>query len=315
MDKIVQNESALPSTTFEEKVIEEKKIKTQVKKRLTNNVGIFIGVFLVFVVIIIVTTDVHLTSFDQVAALLLEFFTLLFCSYSMHVNCSDSGMRAGLASKTYIEAELSFNSLKKKITDLKLQSLLPSFCRNYVDEELKNTRLDILAVVGISYDKYQNSYMSLDDEGIDSLADLSKPQRDAIKRANKTTPIKLTPEMIMKKGGYARDRRSPLSVRPSTKKKIMMLLKLFTSALVAFLMILVEIKTSNDSVWIIFSNCILKLCTVVMSGFTGYKFGFENIVFDTVDYINDQADLMRQFLNFSENIPTETPTETSEKTT
>jgi hypothetical protein len=52
-----------------------------------------------------------------------------------------------------------------------------------------------------------------------------------------------------------------------------------------------------------------------MSGFTGYKFGFENIVFDTVDYINDQTDLMRQFLNFSENIPTETPTETSEKTT
>lgn len=315
MDRIIPSESASANTTFEQKVVTEKKIKNHIKNRLSSNAGIFIGLFIVFVVVVIVTTDVHLTSLEHLGALGLEFFTLLFCSYSMHITWSDSGIKAGLISDLYIDAVSEFDKLKKRITDLKIQSLLPAFCRHYTDEELKNTRLNILAVVGISYDEYISKYISLDNKDVDNLSDLSKTQREAIKRANNTAPIKLAPEMIMKKGGNAREHRSPLGIKPITKKRIMMITKLVTSSLVAFVMILIEIKSSDESAWLIFSNCILKLCTVVMSGFTGYKFGFEHIVFDTVGYINDQIDLMRQFLNFSENIPTETPTETSEKTT
>lgn len=69
------------------------------KKRLTrsilNNTGIFVGFFLVFVVIVVFTTEINITSVEFWAQLGLTFFILLFCSYCMYVNCSDSGLEAG----------------------------------------------------------------------------------------------------------------------------------------------------------------------------------------------------------------------------
>jgi hypothetical protein len=37
-----------------------------------------------------------------------------------------------------------------------------------------------------------------------------------------------------------------------------------------------------------------------LNGFSGYKFGYENIVFDTTNYMNDQTDLMEQALQYFE---------------
>ncbi len=42
----------------------------------------------------------------------------------------------------------------------------------------------------------------------------------------------------------------------------------------------------------------LKLMTVIISGFMGYKFGYENIVNDTVEYIGCQTDIMREYLKY-----------------
>lgn len=50
--------------------------------------------------------------------------------------------------------------------------------------------------------------------------------------------------------------------------------------------------------WAIFASCMLKLLAIVMNGFTGYKFGYENIIFDTVNYIDDQTDLMNQAMQY-----------------
>jgi hypothetical protein len=35
---------------------------------------------------------------------------------------------------------------------------------------------------------------------------------------------------------------------------------------------------------------------VTLNGFTGYKFGYENIVFDTVDYTNAQSAIIEEFM-------------------
>ena len=41
----------------------------------------------------------------------------------------------------------------------------------------------------------------------------------------------------------------------------------------------------------------------MLNGFAGYKFGYENIVYDTVDYVNDQIDLMHRFKQYIEDNP------------
>lgn len=45
----------------------------------------------------------------------------------------------------------------------------------------------------------------------------------------------------------------------------------------------------------------------MLNGFTGYKNGYENIIVHTVNYINDQVDLMRQLIHYVEENPTPKP--------
>ena len=137
MEKISSGISPQPAISkFEESVVAENQVKNKLKKGFLNYAGIFVGVFLMFAVVVIVTTDISLTSFEEMAALGLDFFLLLFCSYSMYINCSDSGMRTGLASKSYTDALTTFETYKKSIVDRKLQARLPEFCRHFVKEEL-----------------------------------------------------------------------------------------------------------------------------------------------------------------------------------
>lgn len=303
MEKISSGISPQPAISkFEESVVAENQVKNKLKKGFLNYAGIFVGVFLMFAVVVIVTTDISLTSFEEMAALGLDFFLLLFCSYSMYINCSDSGMRTGLASKLYTDALTTFETYKKSIVDRKLQARLPEFCRHFVEDELRNSRLEILAIVGISYEHYLKEYISLNEEDIDARADLSKPQRDAIKKANKVKPIKLTPETIMKRGRGSY-RRSPLSWKPESKKYLNFGVKFITTFLVALVMSMIVLDVVIEPTWVIFASVMLKLLAVVMNGFGGYKFGYENIVFDTVNYMSDQVDLMRQAIQYMDDTP------------
>ena len=136
------------------------------KKRLTrsilNNTGIFVGFFLVFVVIVVFTTEINITSVEFWAQLGLTFFILLFCSYCMYVNCSDSGLKAGRVSDTYQDCKNEYEELKAQIIERKYQSRLCEFCRYYIDRELRETRTNILSEVGISYEKYIDKYVGKD---------------------------------------------------------------------------------------------------------------------------------------------------------
>ncbi len=294
MDKIT-NEILPIGTSAQEDNGLEKPLKSRLKKGFLNYAGVFVGIFLMFAVIVIVTTDITLTSFSELAALGLDFFLLLFCSYSMYISCTDSGMRAGLASKLYNDLLNAYEEYKKKILECGYQARLPEFCRYYIEEELKNSRLEILAVVGLSYESYIEDYLKLDDSDIDNRTDLSSAQKEAIKKASGIKPIKLTPEMIMKRGRGS-SRRSPLGMRPETKKYIQFGSKFITTFLVALIMSMIMLDIVVEPTWVIFASCMLKLLAVVMNGFAGYRFGYENIVKDTVNYINDQIDLMKQSL-------------------
>ena len=298
MDKI-STSTTTPTSKVEELVLTGNEIKTKIKKGFANYAGIFIGMFLLFAVVVIETTDISIASFEELKAIGLDFFLLFFCSYSMYVNCSDSGMRSGLISNTYLEASSKFEEFKLKILTNSLQAFLPGFCKHYIENELKNSRLEVLGVVGITYEEYLAKYVALGTDDIDKLQGVSESQKKAIKKANSIKPIKLTPEMIMKRGRGS-SRRSPLSVSPKTKKAFVFTYKIVTMLLVSVMVILVIIKSGEKTFWEVFTACTIRLITVIMNGFSGYKFGYENIVFDTVNFMADQTDLMRQVINFAE---------------
>ena len=271
--------------------------KRRFAKTFMNNIGLFMGVFLIFAVIVIMTTDIHLVSFEEITSLGLDFFLLLFCSYSMYVCCADTGYKGGLSTNIYNETMDKFAEVKKRILDGQMQARLPEFCKHYIDEELKNTKLSILSVVGITYEAYMTSYMYLDDANIDALPGLSNPQKKALKKANQVKPVKLTPEMLMRHGRDAR-RRSPLEINPMSKKNIMFGTKFVEIALLSVGMSIIALDIIAEPSWLIFASVCLKLVSVIMNGFAGYKVGYENIVIDTVNYMNGQIDLMQQAIQY-----------------
>lgn len=280
--------------------------KKKIMRGVLNNTGIFIGIFIIFVVIVVFTTDIKLTSIFDWTALGLSFFILVFCAFSMYVSFSDSGIKAGRESETYLTAKQTYDDLKKEIIDRKMQGRLPEFCRNYIEEELRNTRNTILTEVGIDFADYQAHYVGKDMAVLEQDKRLSKTQIEAIISANKIKPIKLTPEMILKRGRGSAQRR-PLGVQPEKKRGVDYGVKFFKTCVTSVLLAVIGLDVVVSPSWAMFAACLLKLFPVVLNGFMGYKSGYENIVVDTVNYMNDQADLMRQLIHYVEENPMKKP--------
>lgn len=310
MEPIKQNESGRDR---EEKprnlgeVIEKTTVtKKKILRGAMNYAGAAVGTFIIFVAIVVSTTDITvMTAFDW-AVLGLSFFVFMFCAYAMYINGSGSGIRAGRKSETYLTAKKKYDDLKNEVITRKMQGRLPEFCRYYIEEELRNTRNSLLTEVGIDFAVYQERYVGKDKTELEQLTILSKSQVEAIVSANNIKPIKITPEMILKRGRGSLH-RNPLGIEPSKKRGIGYMWKFVSTFAVAVLMVGITLNPKPDLTWGTFAECILKLFPIVLNGFTGYKSGYENIVVDTVNYMNDQSDLMRQLIHYVEENPMAKP--------
>lgn len=280
------------SERFESTILNANSEKKRIVRSLLNNVGIVTGGFILLAVIAVVTTDVQIKSLRDLADLGVDFFLLMFLSYSMYVNCSDSGMRAGLNTTTYSDAFIGYEKIKRKVIDGNMHGMLGDFCRDWIANELKQSRTSIMAVVGISYETYMEKYVGMDWKDVLHL-ELSWAQRMAILRANATKPVHLTPDMLMKRGRGGK-RRAPLGMSPEAKKSLAFGSKFIYTLFVMLGLSLIAFEAVQDPTWEVFVACFIKLVSVSTNGFSGYKFGYENIVFDTVNYMDDQADLLGQ---------------------
>ena len=276
--------------------------KRKILRGAVNYAGTAIGTFIIFVAVVVSTTDITImTAFDW-AVLGLSFFVFLFCSYAMYVNCSGSGVRAGRKSEIYLKSKSQYDALKHEVIERKMYGRLPEFCRYYVEEELRNTRNSLLTEVGIDFAVYQERYVGKDRAELEKISALSKSQVNAIIAANNIKPIKLTPEMILKRGRGS-SHRSPLGIEPEKRRRTGYIVKFVLTFGLAILMVIITLQPKTNLTWGTFAECILKLFPVVLNGFTGYKSGYENIIVHTVNYMNDQVDLMRQLVRYIEDNP------------
>ena len=129
-----------------EKIPERKKLS----QYIIGNARTLIIAFILFTVIVVMTTDIRLVTISSITDLGLEFFLLLFSSYGMYICCADGGIKRGYVTDIYKKAVDQFNDLKLKIEE----SYLPrmnDFCKHYIDEELKKTRMQFLSLACIPY--------------------------------------------------------------------------------------------------------------------------------------------------------------------
>lgn len=286
--------------------------RNKISRLILGNARIIMMVFILFTVVVVMTTDIRFVTISSLRDLGLEFFIILFSSYGMYVCCTDGGIKNGYSTDIYQAAVKRFAELKERIETCML-TRMGDFCTHYVDEELRKTRMQYLSVVCITYDDYMAKYVKLGKKEIDALTELTSSQKKAVKKANSVRRIKLTPEMIMTQGKTVHT-RSALATSPETMKNIAFGVKIFKMSFISICMSLIALDIILEPSWTVFAEVCLKLATVVINGFDGHKDGYNNITVHTVNYVNNQSALMQQALQYGEANPTtETPTETPTK--
>lgn len=275
--------------------------RRKISRYIFTNTRPFLIAFILFTVIVVMTTDISLVTISSLTDLGLEFFILLFCSYGMYACCADGGIKQGYETDLYKASVERFEELKAKIDNTML-SKMNDFCAHYVNEELKQTRMRHLSVACITYDIYLETYAKLGSKEINELTDLTSLQKKAVRKANRIRPIKLTPEMILSQGGLHLS-RSALSAAPGTMKNISFSVKLFKMSFISICMPLIALEVITEPSWIVFAEVCLKLFTVVLNGFDGHNDGYENITVHTVNYTNAQSGLMQQAIQYIESHP------------
>lgn len=275
--------------------------RRKISRYIFTNTRPFLIAFILFTVIVVMTTDISLVTISSLTDLGLEFFILLFCSYGMYACCADGGIKQGYETEAYKIAVEHFEELKSKI-DNSMLSKMNDFCAHYINEELKQTRMRHLSVSCITYDVYLEKYAKLGTKEINELSDLTSLQKKAVRKANRIHPIKLTPEMILSQGGLHLN-RSALSAAPGTMKNISFSVKLFKMSFISICMPLIALEVITEPSWVVFAEVCLKLFTVVLNGFDGHNDGYENITVHTVNYTNAQSGLMQQAIQYIESHP------------
>lgn len=288
MEKITTGEK-----DFHEVIVDLDKTTKQLRQAFIGNAGIVVGVFLAFVAAMTVFADIKITSFLDLASLSMRYFIMLFASYQIYVNTADSGTRRGLVSDVYVKCRDRYEAMRAKVIDEGLQGLLPEYCKKRIERELINTRTNIVAVIGMSYDEL-TGYLSRDIKEINKDPKLSKTQRKIIIKALKVKPIKLTPEMIMHSGGS--NSRSPLGFNPRYKKIAVFGGKFVTTAITLLFILGLAVEVVANPTVDKFIYVSISIVPAVLNGFTGYKFGYENIVFDTVEFTDAQSSIIDDFL-------------------
>lgn len=290
----------LPETKSERFFAGTEKAKKKMTMTLRNKLNFIVGIFIVFVVVIFSTTDMHLTSAFDWAALGMMFFILLFASYSMYINTSSAGSKAGRETEAYKKVKERHEQLRRQITEKKLQGALPHFCKKYVEEELKNTREAILAEVGINYEDYVAKWRSADKKTVRVTENLTEREKKAIIAANSTKPITLTSDMIFK-GDRKKTSRDPLGIDAHTIKTQTYAAKLIQSFAISAVPVVIVLEVTTGFTWATFASILMKILPIVVNAFSGFEFGFKNIVVDTVNHLNDQSDLIEQCIVWAEN--------------
>ena len=265
--------------------------KKKTFRAVLNNSGSLISIFIILVVGVVMTTEIRFDSAANVASLGLDFFVMILCSYGMYVNLAASGTKQGLLTQEYLDAQSRYDELVERINGQ--SDKLTAFCESYVAKELKSTRTMIVESVGITYEAYERDYIGCDAPS----ANLTERQKAAIQRANRVKPIKLTPSMLVKRSRGIR-RRSPLSMAPGVKKAFAFSGRFSTIALTSIMTVWIALDVIVNPDWNVLVMALLRILTVVLNGFSGWQFGYDNVVNDRVNYLSDQCDLIEQALLF-----------------
>lgn len=282
-------------TKYEKPIVTYERVRKKTVGVIKNRINLIMGLFIIISVIIILTTDLKLTSVLDLAEIGLTVFVIVFGSYLMYINSAGAGIKGGTETPAYKEAKKRHEELRAEIITKKLLGKLPEFCLEYVTEELKNTRESILNAAGMSYEAFEAEWLGKDKKTVLESKILTDAQKKAVVSANNVKPITLTSDMIFK-SNRLRESRNPLGVNPQKAKTLNYIFKFLQVMAFSVVPAIIVMEVSGGFTWASLAQILIKILPMVSNAFLGYEYGWKNITIDTVNFLNDQSDLMCDFL-------------------
>ena len=261
-------------------------------KSLLEKSSYAMAAIILMVVVIVMTTDIKFNFVQNAVETSATFFVLMFLSYGMYINMYSSGIFAGEKTEEYMNMLKTYTDLRKSLPIENLQARLTKFCQQYVECEWQARCMSVLSTAGITWEKFL--VLRELDEDMMTAEHVSPYAMAAVIKARKIKPIKLTPEMIYKEIRSSIRRRG-MRMHPNTRKMFDIGFQVIKTLFTTYAVGMIVYDLVSAPTWETVCTVALKVVTVAMTGYTGYKAGFKNITVDTVAYMHDQIDLLEQF--------------------
>ena len=178
---------------------------------------------------------------------------------------------------------------------------MAEYCQKYNTTTLECDRKQLLSSASIKYETYLADYISKTKKQLKAIKNgeiklLTKSQIKIIKIADKMESPNITPAYILRQseGLWSKKRR----VAPQNKLMLLKVKKLFSSVFVSVASGAIVLDMITDFSFAKFVEATVKVAPILLSAYTGYKAGYNNIYVDTVSYINDQSTHLNNYIKW-----------------
>lgn len=274
-------------------VINEKKtaIGTYAKTYMSHIAALFI----VVVVVAVFFTDLSLSPTASIKKLSVTVIVLIICTNAMYSIGLRSGKDRGYIDYRYMDAMESYSQVASEVRASGRMGELDAYCKYLTRSELDDTRQEILIDANITIEDYKAKYRALGKKELKEA--VTEKQYKAILKANRVRPVNLKPSSLMsaERSGQKRGFISESEHGVESKKRIIKFTRtILLSVLTASVVMEVILKPS----WATVAECLLKLFSVVMSGYSGYTFGYELITKVAKARAESKTVVLANFLNW-----------------
>jgi|BioPla2DNA2_1021312.scaffolds.fasta_scaffold02957_2 hypothetical protein len=248
--------------------------KGRVVNYIKSYMSMIAAIFIVVVVVAIFFTDVSLAPATAIKKLTVTVIVLIVCNNAMYAIGLRSGKDRGFLDDGYIEASDNYEGTVEALKTGGKLPYLDSYCKELIQRELDSTKEGVLIDVNITLADYKAKYRGLSNKELKEM--LNPRQCRAVKKANRVKPMRLKPSSLISYNKI-RNNRSFLSPDVQTAEGQARAKKIASSILVSIMTASVATEIILNPGWNTVAECLLKLFSIVMSGYTGYTLGFDLI--------------------------------------
>lgn len=248
---------------------------------IISNASKLIALLSLLVAALVSFTDVGFGGFGSrefTSSLLI----MLASSYVIYFSLEEAGEQFGEESEEYKRATSRYIKAKERVSSDSIGAMR-DFCRSYADGELRFRRDSFLAERGITKEEYESGICK----------GSARSQRRAIRRARKMKPMRLSPNLLLSGEGKRSGRELE---NPGRTKLFASLIRLLPSTVCTVFTVSVMLTAKEGLTATVIIESILKLSTLPIIGFRGYRAGCEYVKVTKTAWLEAKCRLIESFL-------------------